>query len=628
MLKNTSFLLPQRLTTFFQNGGGWALFAVLLTCMVYIPNFSADFVNWDDWEYVYENPTIRSFDNWRDLLWKPMQGNHHPITMFSLALNYAISGNDAWSYHLFNILIHLCNTVWVFVFIQKLTRMYVPSSADEKPTQNTLIPAFVTSVLFGIHPAHVESVAWVTERKDVLYAFFFLAGLYSYLGFLQQKKLHSYGITLILFVLSLLSKPAAVIFPICLFTVDFLLWKMPENATKKVWLSLLVRNVVEKVPFLLLAFAMGYLSYKAQDTMGATSTMDMYALWQRLLFGCYGWTKYLIHLFYPFHLVTFYPMPPIEDTLPTVYYFMPIGVIVGVLAALIAYVKWKNKLLLFGLGFYTVNLLLVLQVVSVGSAVMADRYTYMPYIGVFYLLGMGANALWQHGKWASWSVLTVGTFIIAGVSVLGYFQVAVWNNSATLWDHTIAHLPSGRAYGNRAVHSQNTEQFEEALAFYKKALVFEPDDWETHCNMGNIYVAQEKYDSAIIRYNRAVELNSEAAMPYDNRGSALTNANRYEEAIEDYQLAIQKDSSYLSSYQNMGITYMNMEKYDAAIPYFQHFLTHSPSNPDIWNSQGHCQYMLGQYPDALASFYCALEYKSDTTYWQNVWLARAGVFGE
>src|SRR4030095_5333324 len=185
-----------------------ALVIVLLfTFIAYIPALKAGFVNWDDPDYVSGNPLIKNISNLEMIFTTPIQGNYHPLTVISLILNYYISGFDAWSYHLLNIILHLANCFLVFRLALLLSR-------------NNLIIAFTTSLLFGIHPMHVESVAWVSERKDVLYSLFFLAGLISYTRYIDKGSKKQYWLTVLWLILSLLSKPAAVIFPVVLFCID------------------------------------------------------------------------------------------------------------------------------------------------------------------------------------------------------------------------------------------------------------------------------------------------------------------------------------------------------------------------------------------------------------------------
>src|SRR5687767_5435337 len=219
---------------------------LIITFIIYIPALSAGFVNWDDPDYVENNHLIRDISRLPELLTTSVQGNHHPLTMFSLALNFVISGDNAWSYHLFNIVFHLINCFLVYRLALLLTK-------------NNILVAFVTSLLFAIHPLHVESVAWITERKDVLYALFFLAGHISFIKYLDSNSKKQYWLTLLFVVLSLLSKPAAVIFPVSLLCIDVLRRRQFS-----------FKLITEKIPFFIPAILMGLLTISAQKDVGAT----------------------------------------------------------------------------------------------------------------------------------------------------------------------------------------------------------------------------------------------------------------------------------------------------------------------------------------------------------------------
>src|SRR6266478_1324159 len=184
-------------------------FILLLTFLAYIPALRAGFVNWDDGDYIVDNLIVKDFANLKSILSTPVQGNYHPLTMLSMAINYQISGLNAWSYHLFNLVFNLINCFLVYRLVMLLSN-------------RSIIIAFTTAILFGVHPMHVESVAWVSERKDVLYALFFLAGLISYTKYIDTSSGKHYVLTIVFLILSLLSKPAAVIFPLALFCIDLL----------------------------------------------------------------------------------------------------------------------------------------------------------------------------------------------------------------------------------------------------------------------------------------------------------------------------------------------------------------------------------------------------------------------
>ena len=399
----------------------WIIPSILIiTFLAYIPVLNAGFVSWDDGEYVYENPFFKANDL-SSLLAEPMQGNFHPLTMLSLYFNYLISGFDAWSYHLLNVIFHLLNCFLVFRLAMLLSN-------------GKTIVAFVTAILFGIHPVHVESVAWVAERKDVLYTVFFLAALISYFKYAKTNSRKHYLFSVLLFVLSLLSKPSAVIFPLVLFCTDLLL---KRELNKKL--------ILEKIPFGILALIMGIVTYYAQHEAGSFGKIH-FDLITKVLYGFYGIMMYIIKLFIPANLAVFYPYPPINVRLPAEYYIAP--VFFAILAFVFFYSLKRNRVIAFGILFYIINLLLVLQFLPVGSAVIAERYTYIPYMGLFFILG------WLIDRSARGKISKASLFISPVVllfSILTWRQASTWHDSASLWDNAIKNRPTDKAYAVRAM---------------------------------------------------------------------------------------------------------------------------------------------------------------------------------
>src|SRR5258706_5022627 len=273
-----------------------APFILLLTFLAYIPALRAGFVNWDDGDYIVDNLIVKDFANLKSILSTPVQGNYHPLTMLSMAINYQISGLNAWSYHLFNLVFHLINCFLVYRLAMLLS-------------YRNIIIAFTTAVLFGIHPMHVESVAWVSERKDVLYGLFFLAALISYTRYADTGSKKQYLFAIFLMMLSLLSKPAAVVFPAALFCIDIL-------RKRKLTLTL----IIEKIPFFIPALIMGILTYYGQSNTGATDMAAFFGIGIRILIGFYGIMMYFFKMILPFNLSAFYPFPARNISLPNEYY--------------------------------------------------------------------------------------------------------------------------------------------------------------------------------------------------------------------------------------------------------------------------------------------------------------------
>src|SRR5438552_3830028 len=329
---------------------------IVLTGLCLCPMLKNEFTNWDDEYYVVNNALLRGPD-WAGIFTQPVVSNYHPITVISLAINYGISGLEPWSYLLFNLLFHLVNTALVFYFIYSIS--------DKK-----VWVAFATAFVFGIHPLHVESVALISERKDVLYTLFFLLSLIAYWKYLVSHKFTWYLLCFFLFGFSLLSKPAAIILPLVLFLLDY--WKKRKYSHKLIF---------EKIPFVVLSVLIAVITFRFQSTT-AMATLDIYPLAVRLLFACYVVMIYFFRFFIPYPLSAFHPFPPPGD-LGWPVYIAPLF-IVGLLFFIWRY--RKEKVVVFSFGFFLINLLLVLQIVSIGYTIVSERYTYVPYIGLAFLL--------------------------------------------------------------------------------------------------------------------------------------------------------------------------------------------------------------------------------------------------
>jgi tetratricopeptide (TPR) repeat protein len=566
----------------------WALPLILiLTFAAYISALNAGFVNWDDEDYIINNLLVRDISNLQALITTPVQGNYHPLTMISLAINYSISGLEAWSYHLFNLLFHLINCVLVFRLARQLSK------------QNFII-AFTTAILFAVHPMHVESVAWISERKDVLYTLFFLAGLISYTKFIDTSSKKQFWLTLLFLVLSLLSKPAAIVFPLVLFCID-LLRKRPFT----------IKLILEKIPFVVPAFVIGIMTYLAQVDVGSTGTA-IFPLGSRILFGFYGIMMYLLKLFIPFNLSPFYPKPPSNESIPFEYLVSP--AIFIALVILFYFSLRKNRVIAFGISFYLANLVLVLQVLTVGSAVIAERYTYVPYIGIFFALGWLIDHYFKSGQRKAFYIIIPVSILF---SVLTYRQASIWHNGASLWDHVIETNPSPRAYAVRAALLRDEKDYNKALEYCTNAIQLNAAFSEAYVNRGNIYFDLKNYDLAYLDYKKSLELKPELYTTHENMGILFSTVKKYDSALVYFGTAIKLKPDNKQAYKNRGVTYLQISRYDEAIKDFQTFLIYEPNSPDIVNTIGHCLRVQSKFQKSLNFINKAIQMEPKPAYYLN-----------
>ena len=502
---------------------GLLFFAVWLA---YAPALDNSFVSWDDQDYVTERPEVLNptSANLAALWRKPVSLNYHPVTMMTLAWNSHNATHDrrtglpeARPFITTNIFLHALNTLLVLLFIHRLTR------------GNLAVAAF-TALVFALHPMHVESVAWVSERKDVLYAFFLLAGLLTYLKWVRVKRPAWYAATVLLFLLACLSKAMAVVFPLMLLLVD--LWEGRSWKDRWLWL--------EKVPLLAIALFFGLLAMDIQSGNDMHGMLDMdrelgrtvavaesanIPLMDRLLAGGYGFTMYVVKFLLPVGLSTFHPYP---DGGAKGALFVGCALFMLVALALSVWSLRRGKLVFFSMGFFTICLLLVLQFIPVGRAIMADRYTYLPYIGLAFLLASGIDLLLRKTakRDRGWILVTAATGLILIPMTRG--QADVWQNTSTLFKPVIALYPKspdpyatlGSWYGTRSVREGRPQLLDSAGMVLSQGVRAGAASGPLFEAMGTYYGSQGRTDSALVHFSRAVAMGPVTGQLLHNRATA------------------------------------------------------------------------------------------------------------
>ena len=533
---------------------------VAATFVVYIPALDNEFTNWDDNTYVTDNQLIVAPD-FATILLTPIAGNLHPLTVWSLALNYKISGLHPASYHWLNLLLHLANTALVFVFVRRLSK-------------GRFWTAAATALFFGIHPMHVESVAWIAERKDVLYAFFFLIGLTLYLRYLDTKRWLWLVPVFLAFLLSVASKPAAVVFPVVLVLLDW--W----NRRKFTPAALL-----EKVPFFLLAGAVGYLTLQAQTSVGATAIQ--WRLFHKILFASYGVVMYVVKLFLPFGLSAIYPYVHYEGSTkgPGTEFYVAFAALLASIPLLFHLCR-KSRVVLFGLLFFLVNIVLVLQFTTVGQAVMADRYTYVPYIGLLVAL-----AWWLDKRpgdaplpGALRPALATCLLLLAPVcAAQTWVRCDVWQNSLTLWNDTIGKYPGKiyDAYTHRGEYFREARRdYRSAVADYDMALRLNPGVARAWNFKGMALAQMGQIDSAAICFERALEINPRFPSALSNRGGVKLSRGDAAGAVADFTRALESDPRIWGAYTNRALAYSMLKQHENAIADLRLAIRMKPGNPE------------------------------------------------
>lgn len=533
-----------------------AFFIAFITFLIYLPALQNGFVNFDDNILVYENPNIGSIDS-NFLKWAitAETGLWIPLTLFSLATDHAIWGFDPIGYHLTNIIFHAVNSSLVFILVGSL--LSHSNYTENKPDKKAIIAGIVTSVLFGIHPLHVESVTWVTERKDVLYAFFFLLSLMAYLRYSYTNLKRHYILSIIFFILSLMSKPMAVSLPLVLLILDFypLRRLTIESGFESIrWV------LVEKLPFLFVSLLLSLTTAWVHPLREGWETLGIYPLMERIFTAVHTMIFYLFKIFLPFNLAPIYP-----SNLGYSIFESTGFLVVFIITTIFSFRSLKkNKLFPTIWLYYIVTLIPVLGIIAKpGDQLVADRYTYLPSLGPFFLIGLGIAAVFEKCSKKAVRVSIIVALFLA-LSTLGIRtvkQIAIWSDSITLWSHEIKLYPGKvlAAHNNRGKAYGTLGNYNEAIKDYNKVIELNPLYADVYHARGNIYFKLGNYQQAVGDYTFAIQLKTKYYKEaYSNRGIANYSIGDYQQAINDFNNAIMLDPQDKTAYDNREIVYQRI----------------------------------------------------------------------
>ena len=554
----------------------------------FAPAIHNGFTDWDDPFYATDQPLIRDLSpaGLHAMFTTVVEGNYHPLTMVSLALDYHGGKLNPRGYHITNIALHVLVTIAVFAFILILTG------------SQTL--AVITALFFGIHPMHVESVAWVSGRKDVLYGLFYVGSCISYLFWVRGRKPKAayYAGSVALFVLSLLSKGMAVSLPLALVAIDIYL-------KRKVTLKTLL---VEKAPFLLIAVLFGYVAVVAQAKQGAVQNLASFSFLERILFACYGISSYLIRAVVPGQLSALYPYPlrTASGGLPLVYYLAPLGALA--FAAAVIWSLRAGRAVLFGALFFLANVALVLQLFPVGSAVIADRYTYLSYIGVGFII-----ASLVRGPLARGAAPRIPLIVLLAAAGLGAVlatrsRCEVWKDNITLWNDVLAqypNLPIGYTMRARSYMQQGRNDL--ALADAEKAIELDSKQPRALTMRGTIRYTNRDNPGALADLEKAVQLEPREAVPWNSLGAVHLALGRQDVAVQDFTRAVDLKGDYAEAYLNRALALSGLNKFEQALPDFDASIRLQPQNAKAYLWRGQAKFLLGNDAGAAEDYARSLD---------------------
>jgi tetratricopeptide (TPR) repeat protein len=467
-------------------------------------------------------------------------------------------------YHWTNLLLHSINCLLVFALMYGLS--------------GKRLTGLLVALLFAVHPLRVESVAWVAERKDVLSALFYFLSLLSYLRYVKKTGRTSYGFCLVSLALSLLSKPVAVSQPFVLLLIDYINNRKIDK-----------RNLLEKAPFFALAVLFASVTVFTQKGPAPILEYPALSTITRVCSPFYGLVFYVVKSIIPVHLSALYPFPARLDGSMDIMLLASLFLVIGVAAAIYHY-RGRLRKLVFGSLFFLITLLPMLQIIRIGDAIVAERYTYIPMLGVYYFFVecfgyvIGGKLLDNKAaKGLLWAGVGMSLIIFACMTRQ---RCGVWNNSLSLWNDVIEKFPCAIAYIHRGLAYSAAKDNERAMQDYARAITLNPNYAPAYNDLGAAYKDKGDYDRAIENYTRAIGLCPGYAKAYGNRGIAYKNKGDNARAIEDYTRAIALDPRFAVAYNNRGVAYNGQGDHDRAIEDLSHAIMLNPGYAMAFYNRG------------------------------------------
>lgn len=543
---------------------------LIFTFLIYFNTLKSGFTNYDDDTHIVKNEDVKSVNilHVKKIFSSKYVGMYQPFTTLSFALEYKFFKLNAFYYHLHNLLLHLLNLILVFWFIYNLTK--------------SKQAAFISALLFAIHPMHVESVAWITERKDVLYAFFYLFSLVFYLKFIDKERYRYLLLSLLFFVFSCLSKSAAVTLPVILVLLELYRHRPQVKSL-----------ILAKIPFFLIAIAFGVVSIYSQAAFQSkTGLVADYSIIERIVFAFYSFFFYLSRFVVPVNLSAFHPFPLISgSTIPIVYYLIALSSVV-IVALSWWLIKKSNDVLfkrnmLLDFLLFLVPLLLVLQV-PVGSALVAERYTYLPYIGLSLMLFRLYHYFSTNLKpIIKKAIVVVGFMAAITFVVLSFQRVKVWKSSYDLNNDIIKKHPENAsiAYVNRALARVENSDYIGALNDANKAIEQSVNFADAYQNRAFVKSKLNDQIGAIMDYDFAIKINPKKSNWYLNRGISKELLQDFSGAIADYTIAIKLDQNYEKAYLYRADDWFVTEYYQNAYSDLNAVIKINPQNIEAYTKR-------------------------------------------
>ena len=537
-----------------------------LTVLVFWNVLNNEFVSIDTPLYILDNPHVLAGLSGAGLQWAfttTYAGFWHPLTWLSHMADCEMYGLWAGGHHLTSLFLHVISVLILFFVLYRLTGAFWPS--------------FFAAGLFAWHPLRVETVAWAADRKDVLSGVFFMITLWIYSQYARSPSVKTYGLLFLSFALGLTAKPMLVTLPCVLFFLDF--WPLgrfyegSENGRKRFSFSKIRFLILEKIPLFGLAFAASFLAYFAEHRFGAVMTLESFPLKVRIANALTSYWDYLGKFILPANLSVFYPYDE------TIAFWKVAASVVGLLGITILFClrARKSPYLITGWLWYLVTLLPVIGIVQIGEHAMADRYTYIPLIGIFVILAWGMDEALQRRPQLKKILFFCAGLLLVSCMLLSRHQATVWKDSRTLFEHAVEVTKRNYlAHNNLGVELMQAGKLKEAFGHFSESLKIKPDNVQTHYNMGVAKTVERKPEEAIKHYKDALSLKPDDVRSLNNLGLVLSQMQRPEEALALFSKAVEIKPDFPDTHFNLGVILLQTGKQKEALAHLQKAVSLKP----------------------------------------------------
>lgn len=589
------------------------ILVALLAFIIFLPALTNDFVTWDDDVFIYENKGITSmgadFFTW---IFTNMEAQWSPLRWLSHAIDYKLWGLNPAGHHLTSVILHALNTFLVVVLVAKLfecARAHSPSLSVENThhfKRRALVASIVTGLVFAVHPLRVESVAWVSARKDVLYALFTLVSVLFYLKYStvtsKKEKAPYYLLSLFSFIMAVMSKAMA-------FTLPFVFIILDMYPLKRIALRSFFKKhgvLLEKIPFFIVSIASIIITISAHEEMDAIVSLQRSPLLARIPVVFKSLSFYLIKMVWPSNLAPFHPYP--SEISPLTFDYIGSFVLVTAITVF-CIVSWRRgkSIWIAVWAYFVITLLPVLGIVRVGAYFAAERYTYMPSIGPFLLIGVGVSLLWEKADrkdhmflYNKKLIISVCALTIALLSIVTVRQTRVWKNSITLWSLELERYPKNIfSLPNRAKAYAASGDMQSAFDDLNRAIRDNPSNSFAYNCRAKVYIGLQKYEEAIKDLDTFIALRPDSQKGYGDRCGAYLQAGNLQKAIKDCSRAIELNPKDEVAFNNRGFAHFLSGETKKAIKDYSKAISLNPVDPGFYRNRGFAYLKTGELDESI-----------------------------